>query len=151
MCITFGAPVSFRCPPFQAPPASPLFWNFLAVKFIDPNVIAQHRSDSDSEADSVTIEAPCGSAAATSNWIPVITDLWPAVMTTIPPAEATGPVQWRAAVKDVMAAFKAYQQSSEPHIKEAAGYLHNPLETFYFSSGASQASAHVQWLAQPDL
>ncbi len=136
---------------FPSPSSIPSVLDFLAVKFIDPNVIAQHRSDSDSEADSVTIEAPCGSAAATSNWIPVITDLWPAVMTTIPPAEATGPVQWRAAVKDVMAAFKAYQQSSEPHIKEAAGYLHNQLESFYYSTGASQASAHVQWLAQPDL
>ncbi len=151
MCITFGAPASFQCPSYQTPPTSPLFWNFLAVDIIDPNVIAQHCSDSDSEADSVTIEAPCGSAAATSNWITVTTDLWPAVMTTIPHAEVTGPLQWHAAVKDVMAAFRAYQQSPEPHIKEAAGYLHNPLETFYFSSGASQASAHVQWLAQPDL
>ncbi|DBA78185.1 TPA: hypothetical protein ACH3X2_008148 [Trebouxia sp. C0005] len=134
MCITFGAPASFQCSPYQACPTS-LFWNFLAVEYVDPDVIAQYCSDSDSEADSIAAEAPCGSGAATSNWIPVTTDLLPAVMTTIPHAAATGPPQWRLAVQHVMAAFSTYQQSPESHIKHNAGYLHDQLDLLYFSTG----------------
>ena len=133
MCITFGAPPSSRVSASLFPTLSPLFWNFLIV---DSGDMATRTSTASSSSNSEVYIA--ATEAAHGNCNAAAIDIWPAVMTTVPPpAEMSGPHEWQMAVKDVMASFREYQQSPEAEIQNAANKLQHELQRFTLSTGAS--------------